>query len=50
MVDSKENYKFGLGVKELTFLVLIGSFDYFDFSFSKLDWKLFFVKFRYFSE
>ena len=37
MVDSKENYKFGLGVKELTFLVLIGSFDCFDFSFSKLD-------------
>ena len=25
MVDSKENYKFGLGVKGLTFVVLIGS-------------------------
>ena len=35
MVDSKENYKFGLGVKELTFVLIIGC-DYFGFGFSTL--------------
>ena len=35
MVDSKENYKFGLGVEELTF-VLIVTCDYFGFGFLPL--------------
>ena len=31
MVDSKENYKFGLGVKELTFVLIIGVIIWFWF-------------------